>query len=329
MAKSENQKLKLLYLLEMLKEHTDEDHALGMQDILKKLEENGIKAERKSIYTDIDSLKDFGYDIEYKKSKTDSGYYMASRDFELAELKLLVDAVQSSRFITLKKSRDLIKKLETLASRHQASQLQRQVYVIGRVKTENEKVYYAVDAIYKAIAENVKISFQYMEWDISKELKPKRSGEKYTVSPGALIWEEEYYYLVAFDDAAQIIKHYRVDKIGKVILENNPRDGRDLFEKINPAEYTKQTFSMYSGDAEMVTIQCALYLVGVVLDRFGREAEVRKVDEETFKVRVKAQVSGQFFGWLAGIGKDAKIVSPDYVKDAYKDWLSGVLDAQQ
>ena len=328
MAKSENQKLKILYLLEMLKEHSDEDHVLSMQDILAKLDEKGIKAERKSIYTDIDSLNTYGYDILYKKGKADSGYYMASRDFELAELKLLVDAVQSSRFMTLKKSRELIKKLETLASRHQASQLQRQVYVVGRVKTENERIYYNVDSIYKAIDDNVKISFQYMEWTVSKELKPKKSGEKYTVSPWALIWEDEYYYLAAYDDSAQMIKHYRVDKIEKVTLEDIPRDGREQFEQMNLAEFSKKTFGMYGGEEETVTLQFASHLAGVVIDRFGKDAEIRKLDESSFKVRVKARVSGQFFGWLAGIGQDAKVLSPEHVKDEYRQWLQSVLDAQ-
>ena len=253
MAKSENQKLKLFYIMQMLSEHTDEEHVLGTQEIITKLAEHDISAERKSIYDDMARLADFGFDIMQKKGKS-GGYYLASRDFELAELKLLVDAVQASRFMTAKKSRELIKKLEKLASRHQAVQLQRQVFVVGRVKTENEKIYYNVDTIYRAIDENVKISFTYLEWSLSKELTPRREGEKYMVSPWALIWEDENYYLAAYDVKAGGIRHYRVDKMGDVALLSEKREGKEQYEKLNPAEYTKQTFGMFGGETVGLTL---------------------------------------------------------------------------
>ncbi|MGN1149043.1 MAG: helix-turn-helix transcriptional regulator [Lachnospiraceae bacterium] len=329
MAKSTNQKLKLFYILQMLKENTDEEHVLSTQEIIKKLADNDIKAERKSIYDDMACLTDYGYDIILKKGKVGGGYYLASREFELAELKLLVDAVQASRFMTAKKSRELIKKLEKLASRHQAVQLQRQVFVSGRVKTENERIYYNVDTIYKAIDENVKISFTYLEWSLSKELQPKKKGSKYLVSPWALIWDDENYYLAAYDGQAEIIKHYRVDKMGSVSLTKEDREGREQFEKINPAEYTKQTFGMFGGKEEIVTLQFCDRLIGVVLDRFGKETDIRKKEEESFTVRIKVVVSGQFFGWLAGLGKDAKIIAPIEVKEKYKTWLTDILEKQE
>lgn len=329
MAKSTNQKLKLFYILQMLKENTDEEHVLSTQEIIKRLADNDIKAERKSIYDDMACLMDYGYDIILKKGKVGGGYYLASREFELAELKLLVDAVQASRFMTAKKSRELIKKLEKLASRHQAVQLQRQVFVTGRVKTENERIYYNVDTIYKAIDENVKISFTYLEWSLSKELQPRKSGSDYLVSPWALIWDDENYYLAAYDDKAEIMKHYRVDKMGSVSLTKEDREGREQFEKINPAEYTKQTFGMFGGKEEIVTLQFRDRLIGVVLDRFGKETDIRKKEEESFTVRIKVAVSGQFFGWLAGLGKDARIIAPIEVKDKYKTWLTDVLKEQE
>ncbi len=327
MPKSPNQKLKLFYILQMLRDNTDENHVLSTQDIIRRLADNDIKAERKTIYDDMECLVDYGYDVILKKGKA-GGYYLAGREFELAELKLLVDAIQASRFITVKKSRELIKKLEMLVSRHQAVQLRRQVYVTDRVKTENERIYYNVDTIYNAISENVKISFTYLEWSLSKELKPKRNGEKYSVSPWALIWEDENYYLAAFDSAAECMKHYRVDKMGDVSLSRAEREGREQFEKTNPAEYAKQTFGMFGGEVEMVTLQFENRLIGVVLDRFGKNTDIKKGEAGHFSVRIKVAVSGQFFGWLAGVGSGTVIISPTHVKDKYKDWLSDILNKQ-
>lgn len=170
-----------------------------------------ISAERKSIYDDIARLMDFGYDIVHVKNKAGSGYYMGSREFELPELKLLVDVVQASRFITQRKSRELIQKLEQFVSAKEATQLQRQVYVAGRVKTENESIYYNVDFIHRAIQENRQISFQYMEWTLDRRLVPVESGERYVISPWARPGDENY-YLIGYDAAADQLKHYRVDK---------------------------------------------------------------------------------------------------------------------
>lgn len=325
MAKSPNQKLKLLYIIDMLERETDEEHIVSTQDIINMLEANDISAERKSIYDDIYQLTNYGYDIIQVKSRINGGYYLGSRDFELAELKLLVDAVQSSRFITRKKSRELIRKLERLTSKHEASQLQRQVYVSESAKTENESIYYNVDSIHKGIHDDVQISFTYLEWSISKELVPKKEGKKYIVSPWALLWQDENYYLVAYDAEAGLMKHYRVDKMGKVILTSDKRFGQEVFAKMNLAEYVNQTFCMFGGDLTNVTLQFPEKLIGVVIDRFGKDIIVRKKDDGNFTVSVKAAVSGQFFGWLAGIGKDAKIVSPDEVKQQYKDWLKEIL----
>lgn len=328
MGKSTNQKLKLFYIIKMLSENTDEEHVLSTQDIIRKLEENDIKAERKSIYDDMACLIDYGYDIILKKGRINGGYYLASRDFELAELKLLVDAVQASQFMTVKKSRELIKKLETLASRHQAIQLQRQVYVAGRVKTENERIYYNIDTIYKAIAENKKITFTYLKWGLDKTLKPRKEGEKYILSPWALIWQDENYYLAAYDSFAEKIKHYRVDKMGSVSLTQEKRDGKEQYDRINLAEYTKQTFGMFGGEEEVVTLKLTDQLIGVILDRFGKETDIRELEDGYFSVRIKAVVSGQFFGWLTGLGEDVKIVSPILVKNKYIEWLQNVLKHQ-
>lgn len=328
MAKSAGQKLKLLYIIKLLTENTDENHPASTADIIAYLDANGIHSERKSIYDDIEKLCDFGYDIVQVHSRLGGGYYMASREFELAELKLLVDAVQSSRFITSRKSRSLIKKLELLAGKQDAGKLQRQVYVAGRIKTENESIYYNIDNIHRAIQENRQISFQYLDWNLSKELVP-RVGGKRKVSPWALIWREENYYLAAYDSVDGIMKHYRVDKMGNVDVLKDEREGLEQFEKVDPAVYTNLTFGMFSGDEETVTLQFPNRLIGVVLDRFGRDADVRPMTDRVFRIRVRVAVSGQFFGWLAGIGREAVIVSPAAVKEQYQGWLTDIVKTMQ
>ena len=325
MAKSEGQKLKLLYLIDMLEKHSDEKHPLTTPEIIRRLEEVGIHSERKSIYDDIARLCDYGYDIISIKSRLGGGYYLASREFELPELKLLVDAVQSSRFITTKKSRQLIQKLEAKASQYDAGKLQRQVYVAGRVKTENESIYYNIDNIHYAIQENKQIQFNYLDWNLKKELVKRPNGEK-RVSPWALIWREENYYLVAFDSQDDIIKHYRVDKMGQVEVLDARREGMKQFEAVDIASYTKQTFGMYAGEEERVTLQFPNRLIGVVLDRFGKDADIRPMEDDTFRIRVSVALSGQFFGWLAGIGKEAKIIAPEKVNEQYKEWLKAILE---
>ncbi len=198
------------------------------------------------------------------------------------------------------------------------------MYVAGRIKTENESIYYSIDNIHRAIQENRQISFQYLDWNLKKELVPRKNGDK-RVSPWALIWQDENYYLAAFDSGDGIMKHYRVDKMGKVKLLNEPREGMEQFSKVDLADYTNRTFGMYGGEEEIVTMQFPNRLIGVVLDRFGREADIRPVTDRVFRVRAKVAVSGQFFGWLAGIGREAVIVGPSSVKLQYRQWLSDIV----
>lgn len=327
MAKSSGQKLKLLYLIKMLEENTDENHPMSTQDMIKHLEGQGIHAERKSIYSDMECLREFGYDVVQVQSRLGGGYYLGSRSFELPELKLLVDAVQSSRFITTKKSRELIKKLERIAGKNDAGKLQRQVYVAGRVKTENESIYYSIDTIHRAIQENRQITFVYLDWNLQKQLLPRANGNK-RVSPWALIWREENYYLAAFDSEDQMIKHYRVDKMGQVEMTEEKREGVAQFSRIDVSAYTKQTFGMYAGEETVVTMEFPEKLVGVVLDRFGREVDIRPMGNGIFRIRARVAVSGQFFGWLAGIGSGARIVAPEDVRNRYVQWLSDILREQ-
>ena len=296
----------------MLKENTDENHAMSANDIISALAKQGISAERKSIYDDIERLKLFGCDILSRRSEP-KGYYLASRDFEIAELKLLVDAVQSSKFITEKKSNQLIHKIEQLASRHEAQTLQRQVVVSNRIKTMNESIYYNIDKLHSAISSDVKITFKYCSWTLAKKLEPKKDGANYTVSPYILIWDDENYYLIAFDSYNKIIKHFRVDKMLNINANSKKRESKQEFRSFDMALYAKKVFGMYGGKEEWVKIECENSLVGVMIDRFGKEITIIPKDDEHFIINVQVVTSRQFLAWVIGLGNGAKIIEPKFV----------------
>lgn len=324
MPKGTNQKLKLIYIIKYLMENTDENHKVTMADILRYLEGYEISAERKSIYADIEAIRDLGIDVVGEKIGRDFYYYVVSRDFEVAELKLLVDAIQSSKFITEKKSSELIKKLQGLVSVHEAKQLQRQLYVSGGTKAINESIYYNIDAIHNAIGGNHKIQFQYFQWNVKKEMELRKNGEFYEVSPWALLWEDENYYLIAFDSVHREIRHYRVDKMLKISSVNETREGKEYFEKFNLAEYSKKNFGMFAGEEEMVKLEVHNRLIGVIFDRFGTDVMIIPANEEHFRVNVKVSVSSQFFGWLFGLGSDVKILAPENVVNRMKEELENI-----
>lgn len=331
MAKNPRQKQKLLYIQKILLEKTDEEHGLTINEIISELDSYGINAERKSIYDDLRILETYGLDICSEKSKTVK-YYIASRDFQISELKLLVDAIQSSKFITEKKSFELIKKVESLASENEAKQLQNQVVISNRVKTSNETIYYNVDRLHDAINKNRSVEFYYNQWSLSLgsseklKLKRRRGGERYKVSPFALCWDDENYYLIAYDEKNEQIRHYRVDKMEKIELTDNKRSGTDEFEKINLAEYSQSTFGMFAGEKVMVTLSVDNSLVGVIADRFGKNIFIT-ADEENenhFLARVNVNISEQFYGWLFALGDKVKIVSPDETVNDFNEHLRKV-----
>ena len=230
MPRAEGQKAKLLVLKQIFERKTDEEHMLSVPQLLDALEKAGMPAERKSIYSDIDALRRGGVDVELARGRG-GGYYLASRTFELPELKLLVDSVQASQFITKKKSEVLIKKLESLTSDYQAGQMQRQVFVSGRVKTMNESIYYTVDTLHSAIAQDRQVTFQYLEWSLNKKKMPRKNGALYQVSPWALVWSDSKYYLIAFSEGE--IRHYRVDKLREPALTDLPREGKAQFRALD------------------------------------------------------------------------------------------------
>ena len=328
MARVIGSKLRTLYIMKILTEETDENNRISNEGLIKRLELLGLKAERKSIYDDIETLKTFGLDIIYTKERP-AGYYIGSREFELPELKLLVDAVQSSKFITVKKSQELIRKLELLTSTGQAKQLNRQVYVINRVKTYNENIYYNVDAIQSALNENSTIRFKYYKWGVDKELVPRNSGDDIEVSPWGLTWDDENYYMLAFDNEAGIVKHYRVDKMKHITLTGNSRSGQNEFNHFDIARFAKRTFGMFGGDLEQVILECDNELIGVILDRFGTDVIIVKVDENRFQVRHEVAISGQFYGWLVGLGPSVRVVAPKYIADEFAQRLKDMLTTQE
>ena len=319
MSRGTNQKFKFTYLMKIMLEKTDDEHSLTMPQIMEELEKYDVTAERKSIYTDFqDMTEKFGVEIIKEQIGRETYYHVGGREFELAEVKLLIDAIQSSKFITQTKSRELITKIKSFVSEHQAKQLQRQVYINDRVKTMNESVYYNVDDIHTAINQNKKIRFKYYKWDINKKLVPRHNGDWFIVSPWALTWDDENYYMVAFDDLDSKIKHYRVDKMMHISVEEEKRSGKEVFQNFDMAKYSKATFGMYQGQKAKVKIQFANYMCGVFIDRFGKDISFRPIDDEHSELHVDVNVSPQFFGWIFSLGKDVKVTGPSEVVEQMK-----------
>lgn len=323
MSKSANQKRRILYLMRLLWEKTDENHSLTMPQLIQELENYSIHTERKTLYDDLETLRVFGMDILMRREKP-AGYYLAGREFELPELKLLVDAVQSSRFITAKKSMELIKKLESLTSRYEAGKLRRQVFVSNRVKTMNESIFYNVDRLHQAILENSEIRFGYFEWTVNREMRLKRNGQKYQISPWALTWDNENYYVIGYEKETGMVKHYRVDKMVSIELAGTKREGKEVFSRFDAAGFSKKTFGMFGGEEKELKLRFSDRMIGVVIDRFGKDIPIRQVEEGYFQTRLSVIVSRPFFGWLTGLGTDTEILSPEDVRRKYREYLKEI-----
>ena len=314
-----NQKLKLLYLIKIFTEDTDDQHALTLPQIVEKLGAYGISAERKTLYQDFELLRDFGFDIIGQQARRNFYYHMGNRRFELPELKLLVDSVQSAKFITDKKSNTLIKKLEGMVSKYEARKLQRQVIISGRIKAMNESIYYNVDKLHEAIGTDRQIRFKYFRWNIKKEMELRKDGAWYQVSPWALMWDDENYYLVGYDAEDGKIKHYRVDKMWRISVADRKREGKEQFKAFNMPRYTKSLFGMFGGEEVKVTLEAENGMVGILLDRFGKDIPVKPVDADHFRTSVVVAVSSQFLGWIMALGDGVKIIGPDKVVTRMKE----------
>ena len=321
MPKGTNQKLKLYYLAKIMLEMTDDEHMITMPEIRTALEAYDVTADRKSIYDDLEALRVLGIDVIGEKVGRKFYYHVGGKHFEIAELKLLVDAIQSSKFITEKKSNELIKKLTQMASRYEAAQLKRMVVVAGRVKTMNESIYYSVDDVHRAIAENRQISFEYMKWDADKQMVPHRD-RPYVVSPWALSWDDENYYLIAHDEEEDSIKHFRVDKMKNIRVLEDKRIGRDRFREFDLAKYSSMSFGMYGGETVKVKIAFDNEMAGVFIDRFGRGITITPYTKKGWsQTSVDVALSDHFLGWIFALGPRVVIIGPASVVERFRDEL--------
>ena len=325
MAKSENQKLKLLYLRDYLRHNTDEAHPATVQQLIDYLASRDVHAERKSIYDDIRILNEYGTEVLYKRG-SNGGYYVAQRDFELPELKLLVDAVLSSRFLSAKRSAELIKKIAALSGAHQSELLRREIVLAGRLKTTAEDGFANVDAIHEAIRKNSRIAFRYFDWGTDLK-KAYREGE-YVASPYALLWDDENYYLIAHSEKHGLT-HYRVDKMEDIRLTGEPRVFTEETKKFDPAAYSREVFGMFRGERKRIKLRFENALAGVVVDRFGRDIMPIPDGKEHFTLTVDVSVSPNFLGWIAGFGGRAAVIVPQSVVDEYRALCSAALAAAE
>lgn len=324
MPKSINQKLKLLYIADYLKLKSDERHPISAEELRGMLASHCIDAERKSIYADIEALRHFGMDIQVTRGRN-GGIVLLSKDFELTELKLLVDAVQSSRFITEKKSYALIKKISSLTSEYDRKELQRFVFISNRIKTENESIYYSTDNIYRAINDDRQIEFLYFNYGADMKKKYHNDKNPIKVSPFALQFDSDRYYMIAFDSVAGIIKHYRVDKMEKVKILNDSRDGKGNFRDFDLAKYANAITTMYSGDIVNVTLECPDKYAGVIIDKFGKQCRFIPTKNGEYSVAINAALTPTFYSWVFTFGGKIKITAPQRAVDEYKQQLTEAL----
>lgn len=324
MPKSANQKFKILYLMKMFLETSDEQNPITVSQMIDELALYDIKAERKSIYDDIDALRVYGLDIIKVKGKT-TGYFIASRDFEIPELKLLVDAVQCSKFITPKKSKELIKKLEGLASRYQAKHLHREVCLANRPKTYNESIYLNVDIIHEAISKKREIRFKYFDYSLNKRKVYRKDGDFYYTSPYGLSWDDEHYYLIAFSEKHDDFIHYRVDRMSDVEIMEEFRIPLPRGEVFNLADYSKKVFRMFGGEGTKVEMWFDNSLVNVVIDRFGKDIRINKRDDSTFTIKTEVVLSAPFYAWIFQFMDKAGIVSPEFAVEEFTESIEKIL----
>jgi len=317
------QKQKLLILQKILLEKTDENHPMTINEIIYELGKFEIKVERKTAYSDIDTLVSFGMDIAIAKLGRSNAYFVESRVFQDEELQILADAVASSKFLTTKKSNELIKKLQTFTSKFKAQQLKRSIYVENRAKTVNESVYYNINAIHDAIAIKHKITFKYFEYNVQKKKQFRHNGEVYCVSPYQLIWSDDNYYLICFCDKHETLSRYRVDRMSEVDISSEK--ARVLSpEEADFAKNLRSTYGMYAGEIETVTLELDNGLMSLLIDRYGEAVNTRPETATTFIARIEVQISPPFWGWLFQLGKDARIVAPQNVALQAEKWLENI-----
>lgn len=331
MPKSENQKAKIIYELEYLKEKSDEEHPISTRDMIAYLDSKGISAERKAIYRDMDELKELGYEIVKNPSRSGGGFYLANRDFETSELKILIDLVQSSKFISKSYTDKMVDKIEHLTSDHIAEGLKHTVFYLDRIKTNSKSVFYTVDDVHNAISSDCSITFKYVKYNTKKELVEEKGGKEYRVSPYYLVSNSDNYYLIGYDEKAEgeketdKIRTYRVDRMKTVRKNDAKRKGKEAFRDFNVSKYVNSAFGMYLGEPQLMRLSFPEKLVDVMIDRFGKDVIVTPTGDGRCFIDVNIVSSNQFFGWLTGIGQGLKLESPEESVLAYKKFLKDIL----
>jgi len=321
MGKIKGQRIKLLYLADIFKKYTDEEHPLNASELIEKLEDMGIPVERKAIYGDISLLCEYGLDI-IKTRVPKPGFYLASRDFEVPEIYLLADAVQAADFISHKKSRELIKKLEGMLSENEAGEISRRVYIDNRAKCENEEIFYSIDAASRAISDSKKLSFKYCKRSL-KNGKMETSEKQMKVSPYALVWADDHYYLICNYEKYDNLMHLRLDRMKKAVISDDAaRDFREVSEYktgFDVADYASKAFSMFGGEQGSITLRCENDKLEQVIDRFGDKISIRESDDKSFLFEAKALISEGLVNWIMQFGDSISVVKPESLREAIKE----------
>lgn len=327
--KSDSKKLIPIYLQKIFLEKTDKNHFIRMPEILEELEKRGVTADRRTIYTNISLLEAVDFHIEGVQEKGNYKYHLPERDFDSNEIKILIDSVASSKFLTEKKSRELIKKLKTLGSTFDNEAFNRRVLLDKRVKSMNDRIFKNLDSLYSAISNNSQITFQYMRWNPERKFDLMRSGKEFAASPYAISMNEDNYYLIAFDSRTTGLRHYRIDKMQSIKLTFEAREGKEHFESFDMVAYSQKTFGMFGGTEEIVSLEAPNKLAGVFIEKFGDSVRIRPSLEKKnyFVARFTVQISPQFYGWLCGLGANVKIKSPVSVRDNYIEYLNSIISA--
>ncbi len=326
MAKGQMQKNKLLLLKDYFEKNSDENHGVSTAEIISYLEGCGISCERKSVYSDIEALRSYGMDISQERDGKRTVYYLLGRTFETPELKMLVDIIGASRFVTPKKSEALIRKIETLCSVHDAKSLSRYVYLTGRVKTGNEIIYLNVDKIHTAFNEGCSITFKYFFYNVKKEKVYKHSGKRYEVVPVALVWNNDKYYLAALDRETGFVKHFRVDKMDTIRLGDKATAREsELCLKYDTSRFSKVVFDMFGGESERIELSASEHLVDAMYDRFGLDLVLLKGEGDNYVFSVEVELSPTFYAWVDTFEGEVKILSPEKAVDGYRGHLEKLI----
>lgn len=325
MARNNKAKLKLLYIRQILEEETDAERGLTMAQLIDRLAEAGIPAERKSIYRDIETLRDFGVDIRtYQRSPVQ--YAIARRDFTLSELMLLVDAVESCKFLTRRQSRALVTNLKLLASDHERERLDRRIHVPGRIASKRDGVFEAVDAIHEAMHAGRKVKFVYLRYGLDGTRTPTRDGRPHVVTPVGVTFADGFYYLTAWNDEHGNMTEYRIDRMDKVRLSDEPAARNEEIDQYAFEGDEWESFGRFGGEPVTATLLVQQGKMEIIMDRFGDSAAIYPHDGETAKAVVRIRKSEPFFGWIAGLGGTVRIHSPKSLKDEYRAYLRKLLE---